>query len=144
MIVIGKEEYVEVMMSAYNKLVFAQCYLHENIHRLQGIYKLLYGGYIQPIQALLGMKKIKLDPTKGSWSDHEYLAKIILFAIERIRMENFMLLTGKVIIEDYERQGKEDSDTDCVQSCIDFIWYFQEQYELFFCLGRTNSVCVKF
>ena len=35
MIVIGKEEYVEVMMSAYNKLVFAQCYLHENIHRLQ-------------------------------------------------------------------------------------------------------------
>ena len=119
--VIGKEEYVEVMMSAYNKLVFAQCYLHENIHRLQDIYKLLYGGYIQPIQALLGMKKIRLDPTKGPWSDHEYLAKIILFAIERVCMENFMLQTGKVIIEDYKRQVKEDSVIDFVQSCIDFI-----------------------
>ena len=39
MTTIGKEDYVSTMMTAYQTLVFSQDYLHDNIHRLQGIYK---------------------------------------------------------------------------------------------------------
>ena len=111
------------MMTAYNCIILSQCYLHENIHRLQGIYKLFYGGIIQPIQVLLGMKKIRLDPTKGSWSDHEYLVKCIMFAIERLRMENFMILIGHRLVSQFQEQNIED-DEDDVQICIDYIWNF--------------------
>jgi hypothetical protein len=64
---IGLEEYVRVMMTAYDRMVKIQDYLHENMHRVQAIYKLFYGGFIQASQALLGKKRIRSDPTKGPW-----------------------------------------------------------------------------
>lgn len=53
----GKEDYADIMMTAYNQLVLVQDYLHENIHRLQGIFKLFCGGFIWPIQVVLSMNK---------------------------------------------------------------------------------------
>ena len=50
---IGKEEYVQMMMLVYKRFIKMQDYLHENIHRLQGIFKLFYGGFIQAVQALI-------------------------------------------------------------------------------------------
>ncbi len=51
---IGKEEYTQTIHSVYERFYFVQDYLHENIHRLQGIYKLYYGGLLQLVQVLLG------------------------------------------------------------------------------------------
>jgi hypothetical protein len=61
---IGKEDYVNVMMKAYNRFIRVHDYLHENIHRVQFIYKRFYGGILQATQALIGAKNIKFDPTK--------------------------------------------------------------------------------
>ena len=51
---IGKEDYVNLMMTVYSQFAKMQDSLHENIHRLQGIYKLYYGGFLQPIQVISG------------------------------------------------------------------------------------------
>mmetsp|Transcript_16324 Transcript_16324/g.29505 ORF Transcript_16324/g.29505 Transcript_16324/m.29505 type:complete len:103 (-) Transcript_16324:644-952(-) len=52
MTAIGKEDYVGMMMKVYKRFIKFHDYLHENIHRLQVIYKFFYGGLIQPIQVL--------------------------------------------------------------------------------------------
>jgi len=51
---IGKESYITMMMRVYRWLLKMHDYLHENIHWMQVIYNMFYGGFIQPIQALLG------------------------------------------------------------------------------------------
>ena len=51
---IGREDYVTMIMTAYKRFIKIHDYLHENIHRVQAIYKLFYGGFIQAVQALLG------------------------------------------------------------------------------------------
>ena len=48
------------MIVAYKRFVNMQDYLHENAHRMQVIFKLFYGGFIQAIQALLRTKKLSL------------------------------------------------------------------------------------
>ena len=50
------------------------------------------------MQALLGERKVKFDPTKGSWKQHEYIAMKIIFAIQRVRVDVFMERFGADII----------------------------------------------
>ena len=88
MTTIGKEDYVTMMMKVYKRFVKLQDYLHENIHRLQGIFKLFYGGFIQPVQVLLGTRKLRFDPTKASWKDAENETIKLLFGLQRARMDN--------------------------------------------------------
>ena len=94
MTAVGKADYVGMMMKVYKRFIKFHDYLHENIHRLQVIFKLFYGGFIQPIQVLLGTKKVKLDPTKGSWKKHEWLVIKILYAAKQIRTKIFMKSAG--------------------------------------------------
>ena len=86
---LGKEEYVQIMMTAYKCFYKMHDYLHENIHRLQGIFKLFYPSVMQPIQVLLGTKGLRLDCTKGSWTTAEYHTIRILNAYQRIRSKYF-------------------------------------------------------
>ena len=69
---IGRGDYVKVLC-----FVKDQDYLHENIHRVQAIFHLFYGRFIQEIQALLGKTKTRYDPTKGSWEMHETILEEI-------------------------------------------------------------------
>ena len=71
------------------KIIFVQDYLNENFHRLQGIYKPFWGGFLQPTQVLLASKKIKFDPTKRDWKWHEYHVMKIFFAIQSILSRDF-------------------------------------------------------
>ena len=84
---IGKEDYVKLMMTVYNQFAKMQDYLHENIHRLQGIYKLYYGGFLQPIQSLIGSRRVKADPMKGSWGHQK---KLILSRHTSLRRDFFL------------------------------------------------------
>ena len=127
---IGKEEYVSIMMETYKRFVKIQDYLHENIHRLQVIFKLFYGGFIQPIQALLGTKKVKFDPTKGSWKEHEHLTKKIYFALQRIRLEEFLTLHGLTTISDMDLDDE------------DVFWNLQLKYKEY-SENLEKSVCMK-
>ena len=87
---IGKEEFVEMMTTVYNKFIKCHDYLHENIHRLQFIFTIYYGGFIQACQVLLGTKRIRQDPTKGKWRDSEVLTMKIYWSLRRIRLEEFL------------------------------------------------------
>jgi hypothetical protein len=58
---IGKEDYVQVMMQAYERFIKVHDYLHENIHRVQFIYKYFYGGFIQDILSAQETRRLELQ-----------------------------------------------------------------------------------
>ena len=126
---IGHEDYVEVLLSAYNCFVKVQDYLHENIHRVQAIFRLFYGGFIQVIQALLGKTKIRYDPTKGSWEKHETILEEIYYALERLRMELYLKQVGNKLIEEFEGE-----------SVIELFWELQSSFKDF-CIELESAKC---
>ena len=99
---IGREEYVSILMAAYDQFIKVHDYLHESIHRLDVIYKLYYGDIIQPIQYMIGTKKVGQKPSKGSWSRHENMIMKIHIALEKLFMESFMLNVGNEIIGSWD------------------------------------------
>jgi len=131
MTAIGKEDYVGMMMKVYKRFIKFHDYLHENIHRLQVIYKFFYGGLIQPIQVLLGTKKVKLDPTKGSWKTHEWLVIKILYASRSLRTKIFMKTLGDDIINDISSGTLSPEEG---------LWKLQEMYEDFI-IHTEHSSC---
>eukprot|EP00984_Skeletonema_dohrnii_P002680 scaffold926_cov75-Skeletonema_dohrnii-CCMP3373.AAC.3 len=86
----GNEAEVKAIHDAYSQTKKTFGHLHENIHRLQAIYKVYYGGFIQPIQVMLSLKKVGKDPTKGSWSAHEQLCLKIHAALSMLRVDKFL------------------------------------------------------
>lgn len=71
------------------------------------------------MQALLGTKKAKFNPTKGSSKEHEYLTKKIYFSLQRVRLEEFMTLHGHAIIDNSELDD-EDVFWDLQQTCKEY------------------------
>ena len=130
MTAVGKEEYVGMMMKVYKRFIKFHDYLHENIHRLQVIYKFFYGGLIQPIQVLLGTKKVKLDPTKGSWKTHEWLVIKILYAARSLRTKIFMKSLGDEIINEI---------SSCTLTPEAGLWKLQQMYEDFIVHTERSS-----
>eukprot|EP00956_Cyclotella_meneghiniana_P023789 scaffold46927_cov56-Cyclotella_meneghiniana.AAC.3 len=124
---IGREEYVSMILTAYDRFIKIHDYLHENIHRVQVIYKLYYGGFIQAFQALLKAKRIKMDPTKGAWKEHKALLRKIYHAVERVRIEAFFESEGPDVI------GETDNAVNC-------IWGLQSKFNEF-CNSLEHSPC---
>ncbi len=58
-------------------------YLHENIHRLQAIYKIYYPGFIEICCHVIGAKRVNIKPTKGSWCDHENMVQYFNAKLEK-------------------------------------------------------------
>ena len=96
---IGQEDYVKVVHGAMKRYVQQHDYLHENIHRLQLIYKLYYGGFLQACQTHIGMKKVRFDPTKGSWSDHESLSIRVYYALANTRVKEFIEQEKAILVK---------------------------------------------
>eukprot|EP00956_Cyclotella_meneghiniana_P000542 scaffold602_cov23-Cyclotella_meneghiniana.AAC.2 len=116
---IGREDYVTMIMTVYKRFIKIHDYLHENIHRVQAIYKLFYGGFIQAVQALLGSKRVKMDPTKGSWKEHKLILRKMTYALEKLRIETFLA------------QGYDDE-------CDGDLYVMQEKYKDF-CLSMEKA-----
>ena len=65
---IGNEDSARALYQLFTKhSIRNHDYLHENIHRLQAIYKIYYPGFIEICCSIIGAKRINIDPTKGSW-----------------------------------------------------------------------------
>ena len=60
-----------------------------------------------------------------------------MFAIDRLRMENCMILIGEDLVSQFQEEHI-DEDADDAQSCIDFVWDIQEKYEQF-CLSWESG-----
>ena len=117
---IGREDYVSIIMTAYDRFIKIQDYLHENIHRLDAIFKIYYGDILQPIQYMIGTKKVGPKPSKGSWGSHELLIQKVHFGAERLFMESFMDNVGNEII----------SGWDC-SDLSGLMWKLQEEMEAY-------------
>ena len=130
---IGKEEYVEMMMTVYNNFIKCQDYLHENIHRLQFIFTIYYGGFIQACQVVLGTKRIRQDPTKGKWRDAELLTMKIYWALRRIRLEEFLqqFMEGNSNLLDADTTNPRD-----------VVWKLEKEYESY-CESLERCSCQK-
>ena len=128
---VGKEDYIGMMMKVYKRFIKSHDYLHENIHRLQVIFKLFYGGLIQPIQVLPGTKKVKLDPTKGTWKKHEWFVIKIVYAAREVRTKIFMKSLDKQMMDDI---------TSGTISPIAGLWKLQKMYEDFI-IESEHSKC---
>jgi hypothetical protein len=69
---IGKDDNVEKIFRLLTETsVRSHDYLHENIHRLQAIFKVYFPGFIDVCCSVIGTKRVGIDPTKGRWRDHE-------------------------------------------------------------------------
>ncbi len=68
-------------------------YLHENIHRLQAIFKVYFPGFIDVCCSVIGTKRVGEDPTKGRWRDHEVMALKIADALKILRFNVFLSST---------------------------------------------------
>lgn len=81
---IGQDARVGQLYSLFTKTTL-RChdYLHENIHRLQAIYKVYYRGFIQVCCNVILAKRVTEDPTKGTWRDHEHIVIKIGSALKR-------------------------------------------------------------
>ena len=62
---IGKEEYVNQLVSVVNRSLVQHDYLHETFHIMQAIYVEYWGGFLQPLVCLMNMKHISGDPMGG-------------------------------------------------------------------------------
>jgi hypothetical protein len=63
---IGKDDNVEKIFRLLTETsVRSHDYLHENIHRLQAIFKVYFPGFIDVCCSVIGTKRVGIDPTKG-------------------------------------------------------------------------------
>jgi hypothetical protein len=74
---LGKQDYVEQLLSAMDQLVKQHNSLHEQMHMLCAIFSWYYPGFLQAIQAEIKMKRIQLNPMKGSFKDHDTFARLV-------------------------------------------------------------------
>jgi len=93
---VGKENQAKTIHSHLNETCIRNHdYLHENIHRLQAIYKIFYPGFIEACARVLETKRVGEDPTEGRWKDHEDLTIKILTALKRLRLDKYISATPK-------------------------------------------------
>ena len=88
---VGKENHAKMIHSHLNDTcILNHDYLHENIHRLQAVYKIFYPGFIEACVRVLETKQVGHDPTEGRWKDHEDLTIKIITALKRLRLDKYI------------------------------------------------------
>eukprot|EP00984_Skeletonema_dohrnii_P009331 scaffold3571_cov78-Skeletonema_dohrnii-CCMP3373.AAC.3 len=88
---VGASPYVKAMIDSLSQITVENDYLHETrFHRLDCIYRLYYGAFLQPLQVHLGWKKINGDPVKNKIQPHEQFMWIVYNALRRHRFDQFI------------------------------------------------------
>ncbi len=110
-------------------------YLHENIHRLQAIYRIYYPGFIEVCCGVIGAKRVNIDPTKGSWRDHENMALKMASALKHLRLHTFLQQRSPIL-------SNADMPIDC-------LWKLQNEYSdycqsLLCCPDEVTRFCALF
>ncbi len=133
---IGNEVSAQALHKMFTKnSIRSHDYLHENIHRLQAIFKIYYPGFIEICCRVIGAKCVNIDPTKGSWRDHEIMALKMASAIKHLRLHTFLKERSPVL---------SNADTP-----IDRLWKLQIEYSdycqsLLCCPDEVTRYCALF
>ncbi len=98
-------------------------FLHENIHRLQSLYRVYYDGFISVCCSVISAKRVTRDPTKGTWRDHELIIIKMVSALKRLRFEIFLSV--------YDYESNEES-------VPNWLWQLGGEYQSF-CASLCQS-----
>ena len=86
------------------------------MHRSEAIFKFFYGGFLQPLQVVLGRKRINGEPAKGKYQDHEQFLLTVYFAVVRYLLRRYM-----------ESVAPEDLMFRDSESSVDYLSRIQQQ-----------------
>ncbi len=115
---IGHDARVGELYSLFTeKTLRSHDYLHENIHRLQVIFKVYYPGFIEVCCNVILAKRVTKDPTKGTWRDHEHIIIKMVSLLKRLRFDVFLSIHDKYKCEQ--------------ESSTDLLWRIGLDYQEF-------------
>ncbi len=132
-------QHVHFIICLRNKAfeIMITCILHENIHRLQAIFKVYYPGFIEICCSVIGAKQVNIDPTKGSWRDHENMAIKVSTSLKHLRLHNFL------------HQRSPTTEKTNATTTFDYLWNLHDEYEaycesLLTCSDKVTKFCALF
>ena len=97
---IGYEEYVEQLTGAIDSTLLQHDFLHERFHQMQAIYSQYWGGFLQPLACLLGVKRVSGDPMGGGKIiDHHNFLLLVYRALCRYRCQTFLESSDEADLE---------------------------------------------
>ncbi len=111
-------------------------YLHENIYRLQALYKVYFPGFIEVCCAVISAKRVTYDPTKGTWRDHEQIVIKLVSALKRIQFEVFLSRNQYECNLDECNLDECNPDSDSIPN---FLWTLSGDYEVFCASLRVSN-----
>ena len=86
---LGNREYIETLLSAQDRVVIQKGQFHQLMHHLGAIYTQFYGGFLQVLQVLNGVKRVTGDPVKGGFQTHHLFCKKVFSCCNRLMMRSF-------------------------------------------------------
>ena len=63
---------------------------HHAMHQCDAIYTVCYGGFLQPLQVEIGIKRVAGTPTKGKFKEHEDHMLKCYYAASRYMIRRFL------------------------------------------------------
>ena len=87
----GNAKYVLPVLESLKQFTCTHDYLHETrFHRQDCIYRMYYGGFLQPLQVYLGWERINRDPVRKGMQTHELFIQIDYRSARQHRFNRFI------------------------------------------------------
>ena len=95
----GNERLVNDLLGAHSRIDMQKGLFHQLMHQCAVIYIKFYGGFMQPMQVALAKKRVKGDPVKSNFQDHDKHQMELYHAARRFR---FAMFIESSTVEDLE------------------------------------------
>ena len=95
----GNERLVNDLLGAHSRIDMQKGLFHQLMHQCAVVYIKYYGGFMQPMQVALAKKRVKGDPVKSHFQDHDKHQMELYHAARRFR---FAMFIESLTVEDLE------------------------------------------
>ena len=86
----GNEKLVSDLLGAHSRIIMQKGLFHQLMHQAAVIYTKFYGGFLQALQVVLSVKRVKGDPVKANYQDHDKFMLKVYAACRRFRFSKFI------------------------------------------------------
>ena len=86
----GNEKLVDDLLGAHSRIVMQKGLFHQLMHQSAVVYIKYYGSFMQAMQVLLSVKRVKGDPVKSNYQDHDKFQLKLYRACRRFRFAKFI------------------------------------------------------
>jgi len=111
-----QKKFIQCILDVHKCVYIQHGLFHHGMHRSEAIFKFFYGGFLQPLQVVLGRKRINGEPAKGKYQDHEQFLLTVYFAVVRYLLRRYM-----------ESVAPEDLMFRDSESSVDYLSRIQQQ-----------------